>query len=198
MNDRNSFDTATRIAAADSGNSYDSVAIALHWTTAALVVLLFALGQSWGWFPRPTRHLMIVTHMSFGIILTGVVLTRIVWRFVLGHQASPLEKGWVRLASATVHYLLYALLLAQAVLGFLSRWVGNEAMSFFGLRIPSPFTGAGHSAADQIQDIHNWVGWTIVVLAFGHALAALYHHYALHDRVLGRMFPPARASETSA
>ena len=198
MNDRTRFDTATRIAAADSGSNYDSVAIALHWTTAVLVLLLFALGQTWGWFPRPTRHLMIVTHMSFGIILTAVVLTRIVWRFALGHHASPLEKGWVRLASTTVHYLLYALLVTQAVLGFLSRWVGNEAMSFFGLKIPSPFTGAGHAAADKIQEIHNWVGWVIIVLALGHALAALYHHYALHDRILGRMFPPARRSENAA
>lgn len=191
MTDQTSFDTATRIAAADSGNNYDSVAIALHWTTAVLVLLLFALGQTWGWFPRPTRHLMIVTHMSLGIILTAVVLTRIVWRFALGHHASPLEKGWVRLASTTVHYLLYALLVTQAVLGFLSRWVGNEAMNFFGLKIPSPFIGAGHAAADEIQDIHNWVGWAIIVLAAGHAAAALYHHYVLKDRVLRRMLPSA-------
>jgi len=37
-----------------------------------------------------------------------------------------------------------------------------------------------------------------VIIAFGHAIAALYHHYRLHDRVLGRMFPPARQSESSA
>ena len=195
MADRDAFDTATRIAAGDDGTNYDNVAIALHWATAVLVVLQFALGQTWGWFPRPTRHLMVVTHMSFGIILTAVVLTRILWRFVLGHHASSLDKGWVRIASTTVHYLFYALLVTEAVLGFLSRWVGNEAMSFFGLKIPSPFTGAGHAAADQIQDIHNWVGWTIIVLAVGHAAAALYHHNGLHDRVLGRMFPPAQRSE---
>jgi cytochrome b561 len=162
-----------------------------------LVVLQFALGQTWGWFPRPTRHLMIVTHMSFGIILTVVIVARVLWRFILGHHASPLEKGWVRVASTTVHYLLYALLATEAVLGFLSRWVGNEAMSFFGLKIAPPFTGAGHKTADQIQDIHNWVGWAIIILAVGHGAAALYHHYGLHDRVLGRMFPPARRSEAA-
>lgn len=198
MNDRSSFDTATRIAAGDDRTNYDNVAITLHWLTAALVIVQFALGQTWGWFPRPTRHLMVVTHMSFGIILTAVVLTRIAWRFVLGHHMNSLETGWVRIASTTVHYLFYALLVTEAVLGFLSRWVGNEAMSFFGLKIPSPFIGAGHEAADQIQDIHNWVGWTIIILAVGHAAAALYHHYNLHDRVLGRMFPPARRSEQSA
>jgi cytochrome b561 len=124
-----------------------------------------------------------------------VVLSRVLWRFVLRHHVKSLEKGWVLIASTTVHYLLYGLLATEAVLGFLSRWEGNEAMSFFGLRIPPPFTGAGHEVADQIQDIHNWVGWAIIILAFGHALAALNHHYRLHDRVLGRMFPPARRSE---
>jgi cytochrome b561 len=39
------------------------------------------------------------------------------------------------------------------------------------------------------------VGWAIIVLALGHALAALYHHYVLKDRVLGRMLPFARRSE---
>lgn len=192
MTDRNAFDTTTRIAAGDTGTNYDNVAITLHWLTAFLVVVQFALGQSWGWFPRPTRHLMVVTHMSLGIILTLVVLARLLWRFVFRHHVASLERGLVRVASTTVHYVLYLLLVVQAVLGFLARWEGNEAMSFFGVKIPSPFAGAGEKAANQIQDIHNWVGWAIIILALGHALAALYHRYVLRDRVLGRMLPAAR------
>jgi cytochrome b561 len=192
MVDRNSFDTATRIVAGDDGKNYDKVAITLHWLTAILVLIQFALGQTWGWFPRPTRHLMIVTHMSFGIILTVVILARVAWRFVLRHHVRSLETGLVRLASTTVHYVLYALLATEAVLGFLSRWEGNEAMSFFGLQIPPPIAPSGEKLAHQLQDIHNWVGWTIVILALGHALAALYHYYFLKDRVLGRMLPLAR------
>ena len=192
MVDLNTFDTATRIAAGDEGKNYDNLAIALHWLTALLVVVQFALGQTWGWFPRPTRHLMIVTHMSLGIILTVVILARVLWRFILRHHVSSLERGWVRIASTTVHYVLYALLAIEAVLGFLSRWEGDEAMSFFGLQIPPPFTPAGQKVAHQLQDIHNWAGWAIIILATGHALAALYHYYFLKDRVLGRMLPVAR------
>lgn len=192
MSDRDTFDTATRIAAGDTGENYHSVAITLHWLTAAIVVLQFALGQTWGWFPRPMRHLMVATHMSFGIILTVVVLTRVIWRFILRHHVASLESGLVRVASTTVHYALYALLVTEAVLGFLSRWEGNEAMSFFGIQIPPPFTGSGQKVAHQLQDIHNWVGWAIIVLALGHALAAFYHYYFLKDRVLGRMLPSAR------
>jgi cytochrome b561 len=192
MVDRNAFDTVSRIAAGDDGKDYDNVAITLHWLTALLVMVQFALGQTWGWFPRSTRHLMIATHMSFGIILTLVVLARVLWRFVFRHHVHSLESGLVRIASTTVHYILYALLATEAVLGFLSRWEGNEAMSFFGLQIPPPFPGSGQKVAHQLQDIHNWVGWAIIILALGHALAALYHHYALRDRVLRRMLPVAR------
>jgi cytochrome b561 len=192
MADRDALDRATRVAAGDTGKNYDNVAITFHWLTALLVIVLFGLGQTWGWFPRPTRHVMIVTHMSLGIILTLTVLARLLWRFALHHHVASLESGFVRIASTTVHYVLYALLVAQAVLGFLSRWEGNEAMSFFGLQIPAPFTGSGQKVAHQLQDIHNWVGWVIVILALGHALAALYHYYFLRDRVHGRMLPAAR------
>ena len=142
MVDRDAVDTAARIAAGDDGKNYDSIAITLHWLTALLVLVQFSLGQTWDWFPRPTRHLMIVSHMSFGIILTLVLLARVLWRFVLRHQLASLETGFVRIASVAVHYVLYGLLATEAVLGFLSRWEGNEAMSFFGLQIPPPFTGS--------------------------------------------------------
>jgi cytochrome b561 len=192
MTDRNAFDTASRVLAGDDGRNYDNVAITLHWLTAVLVIIQFALGQTWGWFPRPTRHLMVVTHMSFGIILTLAVFARVLWRFILRRHVNSLETGLLRIASTTVHYILYALLATEAVLGFLSRWEGNEAMSFFGLQIPPPFAGSGQKVAHQVQNIHNWVGWAIIVLAVGHALAALYHYYFLKDRVLGRMLPAAR------
>ena len=192
MTDQNAWDTTTRIAAGDTGQNYDRMAITLHWLTAALVVVQFALGETWGWFSRPTHHLMVATHMSLGIILTAVILARLLWRFGLRHHLPSLESGWVRIASTFVHFVLYALLVVQAVLGFLSRWEGNEKMSFFGLQIASPFTGSGEKVANQIQDIHNWVGWAIIIIALGHALAALYHYYVLKDRVLGRMLPAAR------
>ncbi len=127
--------------------------------------------------------------MSFGIILTLVIVARLLWRFAFWREVHSLESGLIRIASTTVHYVFYALLATEAVLGFLSRWEGNEAMSFFGVQIPPPFNGAGQKVAHQLQDIHNWVGWTIIILALGHALAALYHHYVLKDRVLKRMLP---------
>src|SRR3954447_6570108 len=99
MTDQTSFDTATRILAGDDGTTYDGVAIALHWSTALLVVANFALAQSWDWFAKPVRGLMEDTHMSFGVLLTTIIVARLIWRWIPGHQVSSLDAGWVRSAS---------------------------------------------------------------------------------------------------
>jgi len=192
MDDRTGFDTATRIAAGDDGTNYDRVAIALHWTTAFLVIANFTLAQTWDWFPKPTKDLMEDTHMSFGVLLAAVVIARLVWRWLPRHQVSSLEAGWVRLSSKATHYLLYGLLVIEAGLGFAFRWGAGRPMEFFGLGIP-PLTGMmGKALRHDLREIHEKIGWAIIILALIHALAALYHHYVLKDRVLERMLPAAR------
>jgi cytochrome b561 len=192
MNDRTSFDTATRIIAADDGTNYDNVAVALHWATALLVVVQFVSAISWDYFAKPTRHTMESVHISLGVLLTGVILARIVWRLIPGHQISSLQLGWVRLASKGVHYLLYLLLIAQAGTGFAFRWAQGHAVEFFGLfGIPGPYGQLARPDRRLLHEVHEYIGWAIIILAFAHALAALYHHYVLKDRVLRRMLPGA-------
>jgi cytochrome b561 len=190
MNDRTSFDTATRIIAADDGTNYDNVAVALHWATALLVVVQFVSAISWDYFAKPTRHTMESVHISLGVLLTAVILARIVWRLIPGHQVSSLQLGWVGLASKGVHYLLYLLLIAQAGTGFAFRWAQGHAVEFFGLfAIPGPYGQLARPDRRLLHEVHEYIGWAIVILAFAHALAALYHHYVLKDRVLRRMLP---------
>ena len=190
MTDHTSFDTATRVVAGDDGTSYDGVAIALHWATALLVIVQFAMAETWDWFAKPTRQGMESGHISLGVLLTAVIVARIVWRWLPGHQVSSLEAGWVKIASKGVHYALYGLLIAQAGLGFAFRWAQGHAVSFFGLfEIPGPFGELARPERRQIHELHEWAAWAIVIIALLHALAALYHHYVLKDRVLKRILP---------
>lgn len=196
MVDRTAFDVATRIAAGDDKANYDNVAIALHWLTALLVVVQFALAITWDYFSHDTREAMQSTHVSFGMLLTAVVIARLIWRW--GHHRSPIVGGWMKTASTSVHYLLYVLLVLQAGLGWTIGWSVGHPIHFFGIGIPSPIGELSRPLRHEIREIHEKVGWGIVIIAFGHALAALYHHYKLHDRVLGRMLPLARRSELPA
>ena len=187
--DESSFGTATRVLAGDDGTYYDRVAIALHWATALLVVVQMALAQVWDLWDRPTHRFMTISHMSLGVLLTGIIVARIVWRLIPGHQVPAANVGPAAIAAKAVHYLLYAMLVAEAVLGFVLRWSEGKPMNFFGLLIPGPFEKWSRAAHHQVGEIHEWNGWAIIALASLHALAALYHHYVLKDRVLMRMLP---------
>jgi len=184
--------SATRVAAGDDRTSYDTVSIALHWATVILVLMQFALSQICGFVPRPTRHLLIVTHMSFGMLLSAVIVVRILWRVSPRHQAPVSSAGWVELAAKAIHYLLYALLVSEAVLGFLLRWSGNESMSFFGLEIAPPFAPFSKAVHHNIGEAPEFTGWTIILVAAAHAGAALFHHFVVRDTVLLRMLPRIR------
>jgi cytochrome b561 len=197
MDDRTGFDAATRVVAGDDGTTYDRVAIALHWVGALLVVVLFGLAITWDYFPKPTQENLQSIHVSLGLLLAVVVAVRLIWRWIPGHQVSSLEVGWVKIASKAVHYLLYLLLVAQVALGFGWRWAQGHTVGFFGLfGIPGPYGQLDRATRHLFHDLHEKIGWGIVIIAAGHAAAALYHHYALKDRVLGRMLPLARRSET--
>ena len=123
------------------------------------------------------------------VLLAVVVVARIAWRLVPGHQVSSLEAGWMRIASKATHYVLYALLIAEAVLGFAFRWGAGRPMAFFGTGIPPMIGEMGKPLRRELREFHEWIGWAIIIIALLHALAALYHHYVLKDRVLVRMLP---------
>ena len=195
MADRDAFDVATRIVAGDDKTNYDNVAITLHWLTAVLVLFQFVSSLIWESVPRDTRELLEQTHVSLGVLLTAVIVARVIWRLIPGHQRPSIVSGWVETASKSVHYLLYALLISQAVLGFVIGWSAGHPIHFFGIPIPGLLDAMPRPTRHEFRDIHEKVGYAIVILAVGHALAALYHHYKLHDRVLGRMLPLARRSE---
>ena len=91
MNDKTAFDTATRVAAGATREDLRPQSIWLHWATALLVVVQFAMAEVWDWFAQPTRHAMESIHVSLGMLLAAVIVTRLVWRLLPGRQVESLE-----------------------------------------------------------------------------------------------------------
>ncbi|MDE1896431.1 MAG: cytochrome b [Rhodospirillales bacterium] len=175
---------------------YDQMTVALHWLTAGLVILQFGLAELWGFFPRPAHRLMVLGHMSFGLVLAAVFATRIIWRLPSHRTHFNDGPDLMALLARLMHRTLYVLLAAEIVLGVATRWTDNHPLSFFGLLIASPFGTFSRATGHFVDQIHDWNAWVIIVLAGAHAAVALLHHFVLRDGVLGRMaFRSGKAAE---
>jgi cytochrome b561 len=172
--------------------NHDHGVIVLHWLTAVLVIVLFALAEIWSFLPD--GHLadgMQSVHISLGILLAAVLILRIVWRTMFAKSIPPAVTGLQHIAATAMHLALYVLLGCQVALGFLYCWGGGPA-SFFGFfSIPSPIKISA-VANNWIGFFHYYNAWLIICLAGAHAVVALVHHYVQRDNVLHRMIPLAK------
>src|SRR5580658_10151816 len=167
---------------------YDPVTIALHWTTAALVVLLWLIGQTIDWAPSgPLRVDYRSLHILLGITLAGVFTSRVIWRLRRGRSLPGVGSELMEWIARLTHWALYVLILTTLVLGLANVWVRGDAI--FNLFSVPAFDPANKALRTLIGDWHALAANAILILAGVHAAAALFHHIVLRDGVLRRMLP---------
>jgi cytochrome b561 len=170
---------------------YGAVAIFFHWATASLV--LAAVLCAWGIRLAPSWALqsnLLIVHRSFGMSVLVVAALRVVWR--ASHPALLLPSSvrrWQRWLAAGTHWLLYGLLFAMPIAGYLSTTAAGHAVSFFYL-FEIPRLIAHHPALARLAGrTHRSLQWAIYFFVALHAAAALGHHFVIKDHVLRRMLP---------
>ena len=166
---------------------YDRRTIVLHWLTAALVVSLWALGQTIDWFPKGTPRVFArSTHISLGVALALVLVARINWR--TGGRAihlPPAGSTWLDRVATVTHWVLYGLLVATVALGIANTWVrGDTIFNLFKIHAVDP---NNKGLKETVEEWHALAANTLLVVAAFHAAAALVHHFVWRDGVLRRM-----------
>lgn len=172
---------------------FDSTAIALHWTIAALIVVAFGLGLTVDDFPKAWEHAVVNAHALIGLAIVVLTLARLGWR--LGHRppSLPPEVGpLMARAAAAVHGLLYTLMVAVPLIGIPTLLYRGRGLDFGLFAVPSPFTRT-REVFGPLTEIHELAAFALIGLAAGHALAALYHHFIRRDEVLLQMIRPRRS-----
>jgi cytochrome b561 len=179
-------------AANDIAANYDARSIGLHWITAALVVALWCLGETVDWFPKGSIRIAARSlHVCLGVALGSLLCYRLWWR--LGADAvrlAPVGAGIVRALATSVHFALYAMLLATVVLGLANAWVRGDTL-FNLITIPA-FDPGNKVLRGQVEDLHALSANILICLAGFHAAMGLAHHFVWKDDVLRRMLPARR------
>ena len=178
---------------------YGTVAIALHWLLALMILASFGVGLSMTGLPfSPLRLKLYNWHKWAGIAILALSALRLLWR--LSHAPPPLPErirsampGWQLAAHRGLHLLLYLLFFAVPLLG----WAYSSALGFpiawLGV-LPLPdFVPVDKAFAETVlKPLHRAGAFSLAALAAVHAAAALKHQFVDRDGLLDRMSPFTR------
>ena len=172
--------------------AYDRVAQGLHWLVVGLVAIVIGLGLAMTAAPRGSvlRETLLLLHRSVGLTILAAMLLRLGWR--LGHPPPPLPASvapFERAAAHANHYLLYAILIAMPLAGYVNAAAAGHRVSFFGFVAIPPLLSENGRLAQQAIAAH-LVGQYLVYLFIAlHVAGALYHLAVKRDTVFARMLP---------
>lgn len=174
---------------------YTGPAIAFHWLIALLIFVTFPLGLYMQDLPlSPDKLKLYSWHKWTGVTVFMLASLRLFWR--ISHKPPPLISvfRWERLASRIVHLLLYILIFAIPLSGWLMSSAKGFQTIWFGI-LPLPdMVGKDKPLGDLLTTVHKTLNFTMLVLVFVHVAAALKHHWIDRDATLRRMLPFGKGS----
>lgn len=173
---------------------YDPAARFLHWLMAFLILGMLSLGLYMTDLSlSPTKLKLYAWHKWIGVTLFLLALARILWRAT--HRPPPLPGGmpdWQRAAAHATHGLLYLLLLAIPLSGWLMSSAKGFQTVWWGL-LPLPdLLGKDESLGKLLEAVHQSLNWGLIGLLIVHVFAALKHQYVDRDGLMERMLPRMR------
>jgi len=190
---------------ANSPNRYGSIAKALHWTTAALILVLIPMGFIAKNLAIATQTgspvvsievltTLFSTHKTLGVAVFFVALLRILWAL---SQSKPRalhpDRRLETLAAETVHWLLYGAI----VLVPLTGWIHHAASTGFApiwgpFGQDLPLVPKSEPLSELFAAFH-FAAVVVMVLSLGlHIAGALKHQIIDRDTTLARMLPSRR------
>ena len=179
-------------------SKYSKPAIFFHWITVILIVLGFSLGLYMVNLKLSPEKLQLYSrHKWIGITVLLIAVLRLAWRAT--HPAPPLPTTipkWQRSAAESVHVVLYILIFAIPLSGWMFSSASGFSVKYFGV-IPLPdLVSKSKLLAAQMQIVHQTLAWGLAAIVGLHVAAALKHHFFDRDDVLIRMLPFLRRKQS--
>jgi len=168
---------------------YTPVARALHWTMAVLVLFMIVVGFYIANVEEgPYHDLLYDLHKSVGVLIVPLVLFRLFYRLTHTPPPLPADLPFIHQFAAHVnHWGLYAMLIAQPIIGWIGTSSYRAPVTFFRLFEFPPVWRVDRAFSNWLFQVHGWIGITIAVFVAAHIGAALFHHFIRKDEVLTRM-----------
>lgn len=171
--------------------AYTRTAIALHWLMAVLVFVTFPLGvimHDMAFSPDKLR--LLSYHKWLGVTVFMLLVVRLVWR--VAHKPAALPEAmpqWQKMAAQAVHVMLYVLLFAIPLSGWLMSSAKGFQTVYLGLFPLPDLLAKDKVLGDALSELHEMLNIAMLVLIVAHIAAALKHQFVERDGTLARMLP---------
>ncbi|MGA9341398.1 MAG: cytochrome b [Rhodanobacteraceae bacterium] len=175
---------------------WGSLAKVFHWLIVLAILVQGSVGLIMVNLPRRPSIIPVYSfHKSLGLTILALALLRIVWRILDRRPAPPSAMPrWQVIAARASHVLLYVLLFAVPLSGWLFDSTASLRPLFWWgiIRMPNLTGGPLPAWKEAAANLHATLFWTLFAVAALHAAAALKHHLIDRDDVLRRMLPDRR------
>jgi len=179
-----------RSAARGGPERYGRPAIVLHWVTAALIIANWLLGLSMVPMHISPRKLQwYLVHKSIGLTVLFLSSLRLGWRAVRPPPPPVAMPRWQRRAASASHALLYVLLFAIPLSGWLYSSATGVQVVYLGV-LPLPdLVPKDRALGDALRLVHVSLNALLFVVFCLHVAAAIKHHVVDRDAALVRILP---------
>ena len=171
---------------------YTTTAIILHWLTALLIISAFVMGLVMTDIPglTPTKLKYFSWHKWLGVTVLAIAAIRLLWRKANVPPPQPASMvAWQKKAADAMHVLLYILIFAVPISGYLYTLAAGVPVVYLGLFQLPVIMAPNPELKPLLKEIHYVLNMTMAAAVAAHVLAALKHQFIDRDGVLKRMLP---------
>ncbi len=163
---------------------YDRVQIILHWLIAIAIFFMIGLGLYMVELPKQSelppgeesvRAFYFLLHKSMGLTVAMLIVLRVAWRLM--HKAPPLPDSvskWQQRVAGLVHGVLYILLLAMPLSGYMQSMFSKYDTKLWGWVLPR-MAEADKVAREEFSEVHEVLAFLFIAFILFHIAAAIKH-----------------------
>jgi cytochrome b561 len=177
----------------NTNQTWGSLTKALHWLIVILIINQWVIAERAEELKGLAKLQALGWHKSFGMTILMLAIVRLVWRWMNPVPDLTAEtRPWERVLARVSHFLLYALIFAMPLTGWMMSSARNFPVSWFKLFQFPDLVAPSDRTFQLMNDLHHLLFSVLVTVALLHVAGALKHPFIDRNDVLKRMLPFGR------
>ena len=166
---------------------FNLLARLLHWSMAAAILAMLFIGAAMLVSLR-YRDQLLALHRPLGIAILLLAIARLINRLTRPTPALPADLPPIQqFAAHASHWLLYGLMLAMPLIGWVMLSAGGYPIPLFGgVHLPA-IVAHDPVLYGWLRPLHGGLAYVLFLTILAHLGAALYHAWVRRDEVFGQM-----------